>query len=282
MRARGAAVAVPAMVGSLWVQAHRAAHAALPEYEDLDVTGYYGTARAVTPDPVRVAVVGDSTLTGPGLDHARQVFVARAADRLASSLHLTRHAVGGSRIADVLMRQLPVVLDQRPDIAVISVGANDAIHSTPLAQFERDFRAVVGALDRAGIDTLVCGLIDLGSIPRVPAALKPLLALRGAAYERRKIRATHPAARAAYVGVGRRVNEAFRARGEEFFVADRFHPSAAGHRCLAEALTEHLEPLVRRARTMRVDGAKLSAWPTPCATTATVTSRPSPTTARSR
>ena len=45
---------------------------------------------------------------------------------------------------------------------MLSVGANDAIHSTPLAQFERDLRAVVGALDRAGIETLVCGLIDLG------------------------------------------------------------------------------------------------------------------------
>ena len=162
MRARGAVAAVPAVVGSLWVQAHRAAHADLPDFDDLDLTGYYGTARDVTPDPVRVAVLGDSTLTGPGLAHARHVFVAHAADSLRAGVHLTGHAVGGSRIGDVLMHQLPAVLDQRPDVAVVSVGANDAIHSTPLAQFERDFRAVVGALDRAGIDTLVCGLIDLG------------------------------------------------------------------------------------------------------------------------
>ena len=211
MRARGAAVAVPAVVGSLWVQAHRAAHAQLPEFDDLDLTGYYGTARDVTADPLRVAVVGDSTLTGPGLGHAREVFVAEAAGRLDSFLHLSGHAIGGSKIADVLMRQLPAVLDERPDLVVVSVGANDAVHSTPLSQFERDFRAVVGALDRARIHTVICGLIDLSVIPRVPVALKSLLGLRGAAYERRTIRATHPTARATYVGAGRHVNEVFRA-----------------------------------------------------------------------
>ena len=95
-------------------------------------------------------------------------------------LHLERHAVGGSRVADVLMRQLPAVLDSGPDLVVLSVGANDAVHSTPLAQFERDLRAVVGALDRAGIETLVCGLIDLALIPRIPAAFRTMLRRRGA------------------------------------------------------------------------------------------------------
>src|SRR5690348_3345398 len=78
MRARGAALALPAMVGSVWVQAHRAARADLPEYDDLDVTGYYGPEVAGAPR-LRVAAVGDSTLTGPGLDHARDTFVARVA-----------------------------------------------------------------------------------------------------------------------------------------------------------------------------------------------------------
>ena len=81
-------MALPAMVGGVWVQAHRAAHAELPEYDDLDVTGYYG------PDPVggarrlRVAAVGDSTLTGPGLGHARETFVARVAAGAGVPLNL--------------------------------------------------------------------------------------------------------------------------------------------------------------------------------------------------
>jgi lysophospholipase L1-like esterase len=238
------------MVGSVWMQAHRAAHATLPEFDDLDVTGYYGPEPAAGADRLRIAAVGDSTLTGPGLDHARDAFVARVSAGAGRSIHLTRHAVGGSRIADVLMHQLPAVLDSMPDVVVMSVGANDVIHSTPLAQFERDMRAVVGALDRAGIETLVCGLIDLSVIPRIPTALRSLLRVRAQAYERRKARATHPAARARHVEVGRRVNEVFRARGEAFFTPDRFHPNGDGHRCLAEALGPHFDAALARAQSM--------------------------------
>jgi lysophospholipase L1-like esterase len=279
MRARGAAFAVPAMVGGLWVQAQRAAHAPLPQFDDQDLTGYYGGGRSqVRTGPIpRIAVVGDSTFTGPGLESARDIFVAQAAARLRDRVHLTRFAVGGSRIADVLMHQLPAILDARPHIAVMSIGANDAIHSTPLVQFERDFRSVVGALDRAGIETIVCGLIDLSVVPRIPTALKPMLSLRGAAYERRKRRATHQAARAAYVGASRPVNELVRARGEEFFTSDRFHPNGAGHRCLADGLIPHLTAAVRRAHEL-ADSAKLTAWLTPSCTNAPTTSRRSRTT----
>lgn len=224
------------MAGGLWFQAHRAAHAPLPHFEDLDVTGHYGNESGLADRPLEVAVVGDSTLTGPGLDHAREVFLAQVAARSSVRLHLTRYAIGGSRIADVLMQQLPAVLVARPDLTVISVGANDAVHGTPLTRFERDVRAVVGALDRAGIHTMLCGLIDLGTIPRVPVGLRTMLTRRALAYERRKVRATHSAARAVHVGVGRRVNEVFRARGEAFFTEDRFHPNAHGHRCLADSL----------------------------------------------
>ncbi len=252
MRARGAAFAtVPAVVGGLWVQAQRAARATLPMFDDLDLTGDYGgTASIGMGDPVRVAAMGDSTFTGPGLDHPRDVFIAQAAARLHTRLRVTRYAVGGSRIADVLLHQLPAVLEARPDIAVISVGANDAIHSTPLVHFERDLRSVIGTLDRAGIETILCGLIDLSVVPRIPTALKPMLAWRGGAYERRKVRATQPAARAVYAGTSRLINEAFRARGEAFFTPDRFHPNAAGHRCLADGLTPHLAAAVDRVRVM--------------------------------
>ncbi len=257
MRARGAALALPAMVGGLWYQAHRAARAALPEFGDLDLTGHYGNESVLGARPLEVAVVGDSTLTGPGLDHAREVFVAQVASRSTVRLHLTQYAVGGSRVADVLAHQLPRVLAARPDLTVISVGANDAVHGTPLAQFDREVHEIVGALDRAGCETLLCGLIDLGTIPRVPVGLRTVLTRRALAYERRKVRATHAAERVVHVGVGRRVNEAFRARGESFFTADRFHPNAHGHRCLADALRPTFDHAVTRVLRSRRESAVL-------------------------
>ena len=167
-------------------------------------------------------------------------------------------------------------------MAVVSIGANDAVHSTPLVQFERDVRSVIGALDRAGIETMVCGVIDLSVVPRIPTALKPMLGLRGAAYERRKRRATLPS-RAR--GLRRRepaVNEIFRARGEAFFTNDRFHPNAAGHACLADGITPHLTAAVsagagpgreEQGRTGPGESAMLAEWLTPSSTNAPITSR---------
>ena len=51
-----------------------------------------------------------------------------------------------------------------------------------------------------------------------------------------------------HVEVGRRVNDVFRARGEEFFALDRFHPNVHGHGCLAESLAPHFDAAVARAR----------------------------------
>jgi lysophospholipase L1-like esterase len=243
MRTRGAVLAVPAVAGGLWVQVRRAARAPLPEFDDLDPTGFYG-AGSTGGEPVRVATIGDSTLTGPGLDHAREVFVSRVAAGSPHRLHLQRYAVGGSRIADVLMGQLPAVLDARPEAVVISVGANDVMHGTPLPQFERDLRAVVGALDLARIPALLCGLIDLAAIPRVPAALRPLLARRGVAYERRKARIAARARQVEYVSVDRATSDAFRADPDGYFVADRFHPSGVGHASLARAFAPRFRALV--------------------------------------
>ena len=106
----------------------------------------------------------------------------------------------------------------------------------------------------------MCGLIDLALIPRVPLFLRTMLQRRGEAYERRKARATYPAARAVHVEVGWRVNEVFRARGEAFFTPDRFHPNGSGHRCLAQALAPHFDAAVRRAGIQAVASSRFASF----------------------
>ena len=94
---------------------------------------------------------------------------------------------------------------------------------------------------------MLCGLIDLGTIPRVPVGLRTMLTRRALAYERRKVRATHSArARSTSASVDGSTRSS--ARGEAFFTADRFHPNAHGHRCLAG----RAPPRVRRTRSPAV------------------------------
>lgn len=233
MRGRGAVLALPAVTaGGLVVQAYRAAHAPVPAFADLDVSGEYGNG---TGPPIRVAVLGDSTLTGPGLDHPRDIFVARAVAELGHRVRLERHAVGGSRVRDVLESQLPCVLDDPPPVAFVSVGSNDAIHGTSARRFALELRRLLGALASAHVETVCCGLGDLSVVPRAPRALRPLLAARSSILDRHHERVTYGAKRVVRVPAGQLTNHVFRARRDSLFTADRFHPNAAGHAVWADA-----------------------------------------------
>lgn len=245
MRARGAALALPAAaVWGLAMQAYRAAHAPVPMFADLDASGIYGLGVG---RPVRLAVLGDSTLTGPGLDGPEEIFVAQAAARLPHRVRLEHHAVGGSRVQDVLYHQLPRVLADPPTVAFLSVGANDVIHGTPVRRFARDLRVVLMTLAAVGVETLACGIADLSVLPRVPRTLKPLLAARSAGLDRRHERVVETIHRATRVPPDRLTNPEFRTWGVALFTADRFHPNAAGHGLWAEACFPFLATAVGRA-----------------------------------
>jgi lysophospholipase L1-like esterase len=245
MRARGAALALPAAaMGGLAMQAYRAAHAPLPAFADLDVSGDYGRGCG---QPLRIAVLGDSTMTGPGLDAAGDVFVARAAHRLPQPVRLESHAVGGSRVRDVVEQQLPAVLASPPQVAVVSVGANDAIHGTPTRRFGRDLDRLLMALAAARVRTVACGVIDLSVLPRVPRALRPLVAARSASIDRVQARVVRAHALVIRAPAEPRVGPHFRDRGEALFAADRFHPNADGHAVIADACYPYLAEAVSRA-----------------------------------
>ncbi|MDB5732377.1 MAG: arylesterase, partial [Variovorax sp.] len=59
---------------------------------------------------------------------------------------------GGRSRIDALLRQ------HRPDVAVIELGANDALRGLPLAQTEANLAAIVRAAQVAGAKVLVVGL----------------------------------------------------------------------------------------------------------------------------
>jgi lysophospholipase L1-like esterase len=226
------------------MQAYRSAHAALPAFPDLDVTGDYGEGCG---QPLRIAVLGDSSVTGPGLDEAGEVFVARCAARLPQRVRLERHAVGGSRVRDVLQRQLPAVLAAPPAVAFISVGTNDAIHGTPAGRYGRDLGQLLMALSAAGVRTVSCGVPDLSVLPRIPRSLRRLVGARGAAVDREHARVVGRHGRAIRVPSCPAIDDQFRTRGDALFADDRFHPNAAGHAVLADACYPYLAEVVARA-----------------------------------
>ncbi len=208
----------------------------LPSVLGIDATGLE-PGRVPDARPLRLAATGDSTLTGPGLTDQSQIWVRQVARSLAARVgapvDVASHAVGGSRVRDVLRDQLDAVLASRPDIVVVAVGTNDALHLTPLVDVERSFRRLVSRLVAEVPAVVVGGVGDLGGIERVPFPLSAAIRAQGRRVNR-VIRTVVADSDAHYVDVST-VDHAFRRGGAGLFVADRFHPNEYGHALWASA-----------------------------------------------
>jgi lysophospholipase L1-like esterase len=250
---RGIAIGVPgvalATAGGLWAQVRHTANAPLPRYGDLDASGRYGDASA---SPVTIAVLGDSSMTGPGLEHGAQIWMAELATRLPWHVTLRSHAKGGSRIRDVLDHQLDAAIESPPDAFVVSVGANDAIHGTPTRTYARQLSAVLDRLSSVA-PVVSLGIGDLSVIPRLPRTLRPVVAHRSTVIDRAHTLVAADREQVVRVPVGKLSDAHFRRHGIELFAGDLFHPNRRGHLLWAELFLPYVQRAVLGAVTPVID-----------------------------
>jgi lysophospholipase L1-like esterase len=244
---RKALIAVPAIpvvaAAVVATQVLRAAHRPdLPSYPNQDPSGVFG-------DPalprLRIVAVGDSSITAPGVVDLDNVWIRRVSHALADRYHveLISLAVGGSKAGDVLEGQLEGALRLRPDVAVVSVGANDALRGVTPERYRRNLTAIVTRLAATGAGVLVFGMGDLGSIPRLPPSLRRWASHRSAAFDRvaRDVVVTVP--RAVKVHTRGRSSTAF-FDDPGLFAGDQFHAGDAGHGVFAADAYEALEAAI--------------------------------------
>ena len=166
-------------VALLVVQVLRAAHRKdLPSLKNQDPSGVFGDPQAPL---LRLVVMGDSSVTSPGVEPLDASWPRQIAHRLGEQFRVELHsvAVGGSKACDVLTDQIAEAIAFRPDIAIVSVGANDAMRGTPLSRFEREYDEILSQMTKHVPGIAVSGVGDLGSIPRLPALARSLIRIRG-------------------------------------------------------------------------------------------------------
>lgn len=232
----GLALATTLVAQVLWV-----AHRPLPAQLEVDASG--PILPSVDPTrPLTVVALGDSTLTGPGLTAGTEVWLPAALTRLRSPIDLVSLAVGGSRVADVA-RRLDDALDLRPDLVVLAVGANDALHGTRRTVFRRHFTEVVARLAADVPAVAVANIGDLGNIARVPAPLRSVLRWRARTMCTiiEEVVAAHDHVELLDVTVA---DDVFRQR--TVYTADLFHPGPLGHAAWADAALPGLQRAVLR------------------------------------
>lgn len=207
--------------------------------------GRYGWGYADRPDcaePLRFAMLGDSTAAGQGVHRARQTPGALLAAGLAAvaerPVELRNVALPGAQ-SDDLDRQVALILSDPsswvPDVCVVMIGANDVTHRMPATRSVRHLSAAVRRLRTAGAEVVVGTCPDLGTVENVYQPLRWMAR-----------RVSRQLAAAQTIGVveqgGRTVSlgdllgPEFLANPRELFGPDNYHPSAEGYATAAMAV----------------------------------------------
>ncbi|MDN5797153.1 MAG: SGNH/GDSL hydrolase family protein [Intrasporangium sp.] len=202
-----------------------------------DDNGTYGYGPG---DPIRFLMLGDSTAAGMGAATREQTVGAIIANGVAAlsgrPVGLTDVAVVGAesrQLGDQVVRALEQV--PHPDVAVISIGANDVTHRNDRSATVRHLEMAVSRLRLTGAEVVVATCPDLGAIEPLPQPLK-LLARRWSRdlAAAQTVAVVEAGGRA--VSVGNLLGPSFMHDPKIMFSEDRFHPSPAGYARLAAAL----------------------------------------------
>ena len=214
--------------------------------------------------PVHLALLGDSSAAGLGVHRARQTPGALIATglsrRLGRPVRLHNLAVVGCT-SDRLEYQVEEVLELRPDIAVILIGANDVTHR--MGGGGSAVRYLADAVRRLRlIDTqVVVGTCpDLGSVQPIQPPLRWL----ARKWSRQLATAQTIAVVEAggwTVSLGSLLGPTFAAQPHRMFSFDRYHPSADGYALAASVLLPTVvaamrTPAKQQAAESGVDGVR--------------------------
>lgn len=188
-------------------------------------------------DPLRLAVLGDSTVAGVGSPTEAESLPALIAGRVATAsgraVRVVGHGISGARTATV-GAQLALV-DGRVDAIVIVVGSNDATHATPWPQFRRDLEALLGEAAGRSDVVVLAGTPRFHANPIIPEPLRTLVDRYSGLLRGEQRAAVEAVAGTRFVDLAADASPRFIGVPDATSV-DGFHPSPIGYGFWADAL----------------------------------------------
>jgi len=220
------------LAGQIWHTGHRPD---LPSLTNQDPSAVLGD-----PDSpeLKVVLLGDSSVTAPGVFPLDACWARRVGHHLAADyrVSLVSLAVGGTRASDVLRYQVPTAIAEAPDLALVCVGANDALRAVAVSDFERDLTEILTRLTARIPAVGMSGLGDLGPLPRLPSVGAAWARVRSRSFDRAIARACHRAGVPKTTAWGPMWDDFVDPENEKgMYAADMFHASGKGHALFGEA-----------------------------------------------
>nr|WP_245712995.1 SGNH/GDSL hydrolase family protein [Micromonospora nigra] len=189
--------------------------------------------------PLRLVLLGDSSALGVGVERLDDTIGGQLANLLAEGptgrrVHLSSVGVSGSRSTDLATQVARALLGERPDVAVILVGANDATSARRPADAAAYLGAAVHRLRDADVEVVVGTCPDLGAVRAIAPPLRQVVGWFGRQVARAQTAAVLDAG-GTVVDLATETGPVFRA-DPGTLCHDGYHPSADGYRVWAHAL----------------------------------------------
>ncbi|MFD8493834.1 SGNH/GDSL hydrolase family protein [Amycolatopsis sp. NPDC059657] len=186
-------------------------------------------------DPLRLLVLGESTVDGVGAASHEEALTGQLALALAerTGRGVRWQAVGrtGANARVVLAELLPAA--EPADLVVIALGVNDTIELHSAGRYRRDLLRLVVAVRRelGPVPVLLAGVPPMDRFPVLPQPLRAVLGARSAALDEAAARLTR------VPGVGHAPMPSEILSGD-LFAEDGFHPGPTGYRDWATQLAQ--------------------------------------------
>lgn len=202
-----------------------------PKQQEFDLSTTFGDPSLPA---IRVAVLGDSTVTAPGVSGPDEIWISLICSNLAATHRVTvrSFAVGGSMAHNLVEDQMWPALEFEPDLVILSVGANDALKGVTPKRFRENLEVLVARFRESGATVVQSGVGDLGTIPRFLPPLRQLFSRRALRFNRihEEIAQRHGS-----LVVPQRDSPAeLWYQNRDMWSADLFHVSSRGHEVWAD------------------------------------------------
>ncbi len=196
---------------------------------------------------LRLVLLGDSAAIGVGVEWLSETVGGQLARMLAEGTAETgeRHVllssvgVAGSRSTDLATQVARALLGDKPDVAVVLIGAHDATGLRAPEEAAEHLGAAVRRLRDAGVEVVVGTCPDLGAVRSIAPPLRQIAGLLGRRVAKAQARAVVEAG-GVVVELAEETGAVFRADAGTLCY-DGFHPSADGYRVWAHALYPAVE-----------------------------------------